>query len=157
MGAGLPELAYHLVGAPVALTFHAAFLKPSEVGTSVALHQDQALWKHDYQNAVSVWVALTPAKRGNGCLIGCPGSHERGLIPHVDIFDHPWHRGIDSLTEGLVQPVPYELDPGDALVWHRHFVHGSGRNLSADPRWGMVMVFIDRTQPELLTTDRMDF
>ncbi|MCG6122423.1 MAG: phytanoyl-CoA dioxygenase family protein [Microvirga sp.] len=155
--AHLPQLAERLVGAPVGLTFHAAFLKPAEVGTQVALHQDQALWKYDYPNAVSIWIALTPAKRRNGCLIGCPGSHDRGEIAHVDIPDHPWHPGIDWRAEGLAEPVPYELDPGDALVWHRNFVHGSGPNLSAEPRWGVVMVFVDRTQPGLRATDRADF
>lgn len=155
--AGLPDLAAGLVGAPVALTFHASFLKPAEVGTQVALHQDQALWKHDYPNAISVWVALTPARRHNGCLIGCPGSHRRGEIPHVAIPDHPWHGGVDWRAEALAEPVPYELEAGDALVWDRYFVHGSGPNLSADPRWGMVMVFVDRTRPQLRTTDRADF
>jgi ectoine hydroxylase-related dioxygenase (phytanoyl-CoA dioxygenase family) len=141
----------------VALTFHASFLKPPRVGTPVALHQDQALWKYDYPNAISVWVALTPAKRHNGCLIGCPGSHVGGAVPHAQMSDHPWHEGVDWRAAGLSEPVPYELEAGDALVWDRHFVHGSGPNLSADPRWGMVMVFIDRTQPGLRTTDRADF
>lgn len=154
---GVPRLAERLVGAPVALTFHAAFLKPAEVGTQVALHQDQALWRYDYPDAVSVWIALTPAKRRNGCLVGCPGSHRRGSIAHVEIPDHPWHPGIDWRAEGLAEPVPYELDPGDALIWHRDFVHGSGPNLSAQPRWGVVMVFVDRTRPDLRATDRADF
>lgn len=155
--AGLPGIARELVGAPTALTFHAAFLKPSEVGTRVALHQDQALWRYDYPNAISIWVALTPAKRHNGCLVGCPGSHARGGVQHVDLPDHPWHPGVVWRAEGLAEPVPYELDPGDALVWDRYFVHGSGPNQSSDPRWGMVMVFVDRTQPDLRTTDRADF
>lgn len=155
--AGLPALASRLVGAPVALTFHASFLKPAEVGTPVALHQDQALWKHDYPNAISVWVALTPARRHNGCLIGCPGSHLRGAIAHTDIPGHPWHGGIDWRSEALTEPVPYELEAGDALIWDRYFVHGSGSNHSTEPRWGMVMVFVDRTCSQLRTTDRADF
>lgn len=155
--AALPEIAQQLVGAPVALTFHACFPKPPKVGTWVALHQDQALWKYDYPNAISLWVALTPAMRHNGCLVGCPGSHARGAVPHIEMSDHPWHAGVDWRAAGLSEPVPYELEAGDALVWDRHFVHGSGPNLSADPRWGMVMVFIDRTQPDLRTTDRTDF
>lgn len=155
--AGLPGIARELVGAPPALTFHAAFLKPSEVGTPVALHQDQALWRYDYPNAVSIWVALTPAGRHNGCLVGCPGSHARGAVRHVELPDHPWHPGVLWEAEGLAEPVPYELEPGDALVWDRYFVHGSGPNRSAQPRWGMVMVFVDRSQPDLRTTDRADF
>ena len=154
---GLPEMACRFVGRPVVLTFHAAFTKPSAVGTRVALHQDQALWTHQYPGAVSVWVALTPANRHNGGLIGCPGSHRRGPITHRDEPDHPWHGGVDWRGEGLGEPVPYDLDPGDALLWHRDFVHGSGANASAESRWGVVMVFVDRTQASLHTRDRADF
>lgn len=75
--AGSPSLAERHVGAPVTLTFHAVFLKPAGVGTAVALHQDQALWEQDYPGASSLWVALKPATRANGCLIGCPGSTGR--------------------------------------------------------------------------------
>jgi ectoine hydroxylase-related dioxygenase (phytanoyl-CoA dioxygenase family) len=154
---GLPALAEQLIGSPVALTFHASFLKAPRVGTPVALHQDQALWKYDYPKAISIWVALTSAKRHNGCVVGCPGSHARGGLPHVAIANHPWHRGVDWSAEKLAEPIQYELDAGDVLVWDRYFVHGSGPNLSTDPRWGVVMVFIDRMQPQLRTTDRADF
>jgi hypothetical protein len=153
----IPDLAQQLIGTPVALTFHAAFLKPPEIGTEVVLHQDQTLWKHDYPNAISVWVAITSATRQNGCLIGCPGSHKRGAIRHSRIDSYGWHPGIDWREEDLPEPLSYELEPGDALVWNRYFVHGSGPNLSTQPRWGIVMVFVDRSPAHLRTTDRIDF
>ena len=152
----LPYLAKSLVGAPVALTFHAAFLKSARIGTPVALHQDQALWRFDYPNAVSIWLSLTSSTRHNGCLVGCPRSHKRGAIEHRDIQGHPWHQGVDWNINRLGEPIPYELEPGDALVWNRYFVHGSGANSSPNARWGIVMVFTDRTQPNLQTTDRSD-
>jgi ectoine hydroxylase-related dioxygenase (phytanoyl-CoA dioxygenase family) len=154
---GLSTIAASLVGARVTLTFQAAFLKTSQVGTAVPLHQDQALWQYTYPNAVSIWVALTSATRHNGCLVGCPGSHQRGLVPHRQTSGHSWHAGINWQNEGLAAPVPYELKPGDALAWHRYFVHGSGANHSLSPRWGVVFVFVDQTQPNLRTTDRADF
>jgi ectoine hydroxylase-related dioxygenase (phytanoyl-CoA dioxygenase family) len=153
----LPAIIQHFVGAPVSLTFHAAFLKPAKVGTQVVLHQDQALWKYDYPDAVSIWIAITPAKRHNGCLIGCPKSHTRGEVLHRKITGYPWHPGIDWRIEGLAEPVYYELEPGDALMWHRYFVHGSEPNLYSEPRWGIVMVFVNRTQRNLRTIDRADF
>src|SRR5690606_9484897 len=58
--ARIPQLAARLVGAPAALTFHAAFLKAANIGTPVALHQDQALWMHPYPSAITIWIALTP-------------------------------------------------------------------------------------------------
>ena len=153
----LPAIIRRFVKAPISLTFHAAFLKPAKMGTEVVLHQDQALWKYNYPDAVSVWIALTPAKWDNGCLIGCPKSHTHGAVLHREIPNYPWHRGIDWRIEGLSQPIYYELEPGDALIWHRYFVHGSGPNLSPVPRWGIVMVFLNRMQSDLRTVDRVDF
>lgn len=154
---GIVELARIMVGTPVALTFHAAFLKSAKVGSPVAFHQDQSLWRYEYPQAVSIWIALTDATRKNGCLMGCRRSHLRGLLPHSPVPDHPWHEGVDWRRENLCEPDHYELKPGDALVWNRYFVHGSSSNASDESRWGIVLVFVDRTLPGLQTTDRVDF
>jgi len=153
----IAEVARKLVGADVALVFHAAFLKPARAGSPVALHQDQALWRYVYPNAVSIWVALARAGADNGALLGCPRSHEAGLLPHKPISGHPWHGGVDWAAEGLAAPVRYDVSPGDALAWHRYFVHGSGPNVGEDDRWATVFVFVDRTQPGVVATDRSDF
>jgi ectoine hydroxylase-related dioxygenase (phytanoyl-CoA dioxygenase family) len=151
------DIAQIILGAPVSMIFHAAFLKPASVGTPVALHQDQFLWDRDFPNAVNIWVAITPSQIENGCLIGCPGSHKQGPLPHNAIPEHPWHPGVDWKSSGLVQPVPYTLHAGDGLAWDRWFVHGSGPNQSAAPRWGVVMAFADRAQLRSGVQDRVDF
>ena len=126
----LPTLASILVGAPVALTFHAAFLKPGGIGSAIVLHQDQALWRYDYPGAISIWATLSQSGTHNGCMVGCCGSHLRGLLIHRELPDHPWHPGIEWEAEGLQNPTPFESQAGDGLAWHRYFVHGSGPNRS---------------------------
>jgi hypothetical protein len=149
----ISSLAHQFIASDLALIFHAAFLKPARVGSAVVLHQDQALWEHSYPRAISLWIALEPAHRQNGGLIGCPGSHQFGLLRHQPVQGHSWHNGVDWRAERLEMPRNYILDPGDALVWHRYFVHGSQPNSSEHSRWGMVFVFADRRLPNFYAKD----
>jgi hypothetical protein len=151
--AGVPDLVRRIVGDNAAAVFHAAFLKPALVGTEVALHQDQALWSHEYPNAFSVWFALTPVNPANGGLFGCPGSHANGLVPHRDRPHYRWHACLDVAEDGLREPLQFDLRPGDAVVWDRYFAHGSAANTSPDDRRGMVIVFTDASKPGFRARD----
>jgi ectoine hydroxylase-related dioxygenase (phytanoyl-CoA dioxygenase family) len=144
---GVPELARQVLGDGATIVFHAAFLKPAEIGTPVAAHQDQALWSREYAGAFSLWFALTEVHRDNGGLFGCPGSHADGLIEHRDDPRYEWHPSLDLERDDLGEPVHFELDAGDAVMWDRYFVHGSAANTSAADRRGMVVVLADGADP----------
>ena len=150
---GLADLARALVPSPV-LIFHAAFLKPRRVGSHVGFHQDQALWDRVHPGAVSIWVALEESNAGNGALKGFPGSHTGGEIEHAESEDHPWHPVIDVERAGLGQPRDLSVGAGDAVAWHRYFVHGSGPNRSDSDRRGMVMVFASEAHGPVIEPDR---
>lgn len=152
---GAPEVATQLLGERATLIFHAAFLKPGQVGSEVALHQDQALWSRQYPGAFSIWFALSEVTEENGCLVGCPGSHAGGEIPHRDRPGYRWHASLDAAEDGLGSPASITLRPGDAAMWDRYFVHGSRPNRSGRDRRGMVMVFADGGAPGFEPTDRM--
>lgn len=145
------DLAGHILGPEATLILHAAFLKPAHFGSATPPHQDQALWGIDYPRAVSVWVAIDPATRENGCLQLYPGSHLLGELPHPAAAGG--HPRVD------VSRVPIDaretpLRPGDAAVWHRYMLHASEPNRSARNRWGMVMVFADGAAPGFDAYDR---
>jgi ectoine hydroxylase-related dioxygenase (phytanoyl-CoA dioxygenase family) len=150
---GVPELARQVLGDSATIVFHAAFLKPAEIGTPVAAHQDQALWSREYPGAFSLWFALTEVRRDNGGLFGCPGSHVAGLIEHQEDPRYVWHPSLDLERDNLGEPVHFELDAGDAVMWDRYFVHGSAANTSADDRRGMVVVFADGGDPRFDARD----
>lgn len=151
--AGVPELAREVLGDSATIVFHAAFLKPAEIGTPIAPHQDQALWSHEYPSAFSLWFALTDVRRQNGGLYGCPGSQMRGLIPHRDDPRYVWHPSLDLEHDALGKPVQFELKAGDAVMWDRYFVHGSGSNDSPRDRRGMVVVLADGGHPRFSARD----
>jgi len=139
--AGLLRLGAALVPGRPAVVFHAAFLKPAG-GSAVALHQDQALWNYDYPGAATLWIALSRCTRDNGCLVLRPGSR-RALLAHQPDPAHPWHPSIPLDADGLGPPLEVPMEQGDALAWRRFLPHSSGPNAGAQPRLGMVLVFVD--------------
>lgn len=151
--AGIADLAQKVIGEQAAVVFHAAFLKPAQVGTPVALHQDQALWSYEYPNAFGVWFALTAVSPENGGLFGCPASHASGCVPHRDRPEYTWHPSLDVAEDGLNEPVQFVLEPGDGVMWHRCFAHGSAANTSANDRRGMVAVLADARRPGFQAKD----
>ena len=151
--AGIPALAEAVLGGGAAIVFHAAFLKPARIGTPTPLHQDQALWRHEYPGAFSVWFALTDVSPANGGLHGCPGSHRAGTRPHADRPEYPGHPSLDAVADGLGEPRQFDLVPGDAVMWDRNFAHGSAANTSDGDRRGMVVVLADASVPGFRSRD----
>jgi hypothetical protein len=149
---GLFELARNLVYKKTTLIFHAAFMKPSSIGSQVGFHQDQALWDYEYPRAISIWVALSSSRVANGCLIGYPGSHKLGLVPHR--ASGSWHPTIPVSAVDLAKPVFIEMDAGDVAWWHRYFIHGSGPNRSNVDRRGMVLVFANADDKNFCARDK---
>ncbi len=149
---GLFDLVSGLLNHQATLINHAAFIKQPG-GSAVVPHQDQALWPFDYPDAISCWIALTPATTDNGCMRVWPESHHLKQLDHREQFGDGWHHGCD--TSALHQhSIPVSLQTGDALIWHRHLVHSSPANDSNTNRIGMVFVFADRSKTGFKAIDK---
>ncbi len=123
-------------------------LKDAKVGGAWAWHQDYGYW---YQNGIlqplltSVFVAVDPCTRANGCLQVIRNSHRCGRINHVLTGEQA---GADKehVEELLKRPdqfplVHVEMDPGDALFFHANLLHRSDQNTSDNPRWSMICCY----------------
>ena len=120
-------------------------MKDPRVGGAWAWHQDYGYW---YQNGVleplltSVFIAVDPCTRENGCLQVVRGSHHCGRIDHVLTGDQA---GADRerVEEVLKRkPLDYvEMDPGDALFFHCNLLHRSDQNRCDRPRWAMICCY----------------
>ena len=120
-------------------------MKDARVGGAWAWHQDYGYW---YQNAVltpnlvSVFIAVDPATRENGCLQVLKGSHHCGRIDHVLTGDQA---GADPERVEQIQKrteLEYvEMAPGDALFFHSNLLHRSDQNRSPHPRWSMICCY----------------
>ena len=120
-------------------------LKDPKVGGAWAWHQDYGYW---YQNGLlfplvaSVFIAVDPARKANGCLQVIRGSHHAGRVNHVLTGDQAGadRERVDELLKRL-ELVYVEMDPGDALFFHGNLLHRSDRNTSDDSRWSMICCY----------------
>ena len=120
-------------------------MKDARVGGAWAWHQDYGYW---YQNGVlaplltSIFIAVDPATKENGCLQVIPGSHALGRIDHVLTGDQA---GADrERVEAILARLPLlhvAMEPGDALYFHANLLHRSDRNESENPRWSMICCY----------------
>lgn len=126
---------------PVAC-FRAMFMnKPSHQGTKLPWHQD-AWTDLDRQPLITLWTALDPATKANGCVEAIPGSHKNGLI-------NPSH-GSGFLTDEQVaehckpEKVVYlELEPGAVVLLHNWLLHSSDVNRTEVSRRGFSVCYMD--------------
>jgi hypothetical protein len=122
--------------------FRAMFMnKPSGRGTKLPWHQDA--WNYlDRQPLITVWTALDPATRENGCVEAIPGSHRNGLV-------NPTHMSgflTDEQAEELCRAedeVFLELEPGEAVLLHNWLMHSSDVNRTDVSRRGFSVCYMD--------------
>jgi ectoine hydroxylase len=93
----------------------------------------------------SVFIAVDPCTRENGCLQVIRNSHHCGRINHVLTGDQA---GADRerVEELLKRPgrfplVHVEMSPGDALFFHPNLLHRSDQNRSERSRWAMICCY----------------
>lgn len=122
--------------------------KEPKVGGAWEWHQDYGYW---YQNGclfpdlASVFIALEPATRENGCLQLLKGSHRMGRVEHGRYGSQSGAdpERVDAAMQRL-EKVYCEMAPGDAVYFHGNTLHSSDANLSDKPRWGLICCYNTR-------------
>ncbi len=71
------DLVTPLLGPDIALFSSHLICKPAGHGQRVPWHEDSAYWKGqlDPMEVATVWLAIDPSRRENGCMRVVPGSH----------------------------------------------------------------------------------
>jgi len=137
-----------ILGNPLRLYASQVFAKPAYVGTTVPSHQDMPYWPFEPYELVSAWIALDDSTIENGCVRHLAGSHKLGILPHapsgvvgnsLSVIDDP---RLKALSE-----CPVEVRRGSCILHHCLTVHRSEPNRSANPRRGLIYVYMsDRVQ-----------
>jgi ectoine hydroxylase-related dioxygenase (phytanoyl-CoA dioxygenase family) len=81
--APMPEIldaVEQLIGANIIVWGSALFCKKGRAGKPTFWHQDGTYWPMRPLAACSVWIAIDPSTRANGCLCIIPGSHKAGRV-----------------------------------------------------------------------------
>ena len=117
---------------PISLFRAMFFNKPARTGSRLPWHQDR--WNDISPDPlITVWTALDPATKENGCLQIVPGSHRHGLINPT----HPSGFLSKAQAAAICTPdriVYVELEPGEVVLLHNYLLHASDGNKSAQSR-----------------------
>ena len=113
-------------------------MKRPKVGGAWDWHQDYGYW-YDlgclFPLMASVFIAVDPSTRENGCLEVLRGSHHLGRLDHGKVGTQ---KGADMrrVEEAMkvLEHVYVEQAPGDALFFHSNLLHTSGQNRSDTSR-----------------------
>ena len=120
-------------------------MKDPKVGGAWAWHQDYGYWYHNgvlFPLLTSVYIAVDPATRENGCMQVVKRSHDLGRIEHFLTGEQAGadRARVDEILKKL-ELVYVEMEPGDGLFFHSNLLHRSDRNRSNNPRWAMICCY----------------
>lgn len=127
--ARLTEVLTSLIGPNVQLHHNKMFIKPPERGSPFPMHQDYAYFPHKGNSMTAAILHLDDAPDAKGCVRVYPGSHRLGPMAAIGQDHH-----VDPDRFPLDAAVPVEAKAGDLLLFNYLTVHGSGLNVSDEPR-----------------------
>jgi ectoine hydroxylase-related dioxygenase (phytanoyl-CoA dioxygenase family) len=110
-------------------------------GKTVSWHQDASYWPLTPSKAVTVWLAIDDADRGNACMKYIPGSHRYGHLTYK-MSETDENNVLDQTVvnaEGIGEPVYVELQAGEASIHADLLLHGSDANTSDRRRCGLTL------------------
>lgn len=127
-----------LLGGPVYHYHSKLTMKRPRVGGAWDWHQDYGYWYNNgclFPDMASVFIAIDPSRRANGCLEVLRGSHLMGRLDHGRVGGQTG-ADMDRVREAMkvLDHVYCEMDPGDALFFHSNTLHSSSQNVSDQSR-----------------------
>lgn len=142
------ERVAELIGDDVILWGCQIFCKPGGDGLETPWHQDGHYWPIRPLATCTVWVALDPSTRENGCLRVIPGSHrDRALLPHLreEREDVVLNQRTEDSAFDAGTAVDIELEPGQMSMHDVYMIHGAAANRSPRRRAGVAIRYMPST------------
>ncbi|HEY1793678.1 MAG TPA: phytanoyl-CoA dioxygenase family protein [Opitutaceae bacterium] len=137
-----------ILGPDIALFSTHFICKPKGNGKRVPWHEDSAYWKGQIEpmEVCTVWLAIDPSSRVNGCMMVIPRTHVEGRAGFSD-YDPVDTRAsvfsteiVESQRDGEKR-VYLELEPNQCSLHDARIQHGSEPNTSSVRRCGWTLRF----------------
>ena len=119
------------------------FCKMPGDGKTVSWHQDASYWPLTPSKAVTMWLAIDDADRGNACMRFIPGTQVLGHLTYK-LSETDASNVLNQTVpevEKYGEPVYVELKAGEASVHSDLLLHGSEANTSTRRRCGLTLRF----------------
>ena len=139
----LTGAAADIIGPNVQLHHTKMFIKPPEKGSPFPMHQDYPYFTHQNHSMIAAIIHFDESSIEKGCVRVYPKSHKLGPLAvvksgglHLDFEKWP----VDKAT-------PCEAEAGDVLFFSYLTIHGSGLNVSKEPRTTVLIQMRDPADP----------
>ncbi|WP_083686620.1 phytanoyl-CoA dioxygenase family protein [Rhodoferax koreense] len=142
------DMVEQLIGPDIILWGCHVFCKPAGDGQETPWHQDGHYWPIRPLANVTVWVALDPSTRENGCLRVIPGSH-KAQVTHAHLKEDREDLVLSQRTDTSAfdenDAVDLELQPGQMSMHEVYMIHGAEVNRSTQRRAGVALRYMPGT------------
>ncbi len=143
------DLVQPILGPDLALFSSHFICKPKGNGQRVPWHEDSHYWINmiDPMEVVTVWIAIDPSLKENGCMNIIPRTHTTGKQGFSDYDDvEPgtavFADEIKAVQRDPSKALPIELQPNQCSLHDGRIIHGSAPNTSDIRRCGYTMRYI---------------
>lgn len=137
-----------ILGHDLALFSTHFICKPKGNGKRVPWHEDSFYWKGmlSPMEVCTVWLAIDPSTRENGCMMVIPKTHLTGFkgfseYDDVDASQNVFSTEIKPVLRDETKKVFIELAPNECSLHDSRIMHGSEPNLSQIRRCGWTLRF----------------
>ncbi len=137
-----------IIGSDIALFSTHFICKPKGNGKRVPWHEDSAYWKNQINpmEVVTVWLAIDPSLKENGCMMVIPTTHRTGRQGFSDY--NPVDQAKNVFANEIVKEqreddkrVYLVLQPNQCSLHNARTMHGSEPNTSNKRRCGWTLRF----------------
>lgn len=146
------DLVEPIVGPDIALFSTHFICKPKGNGKRVPWHEDSAYWRGamDPMEVCTMWLAIDPSTRENGCMMVIPRSHREGHAGYsdyenVDAAKNVFGTEIVRAHRDDARRVHVELQANQCSLHDARIQHGSEPNTSSLRRCGWTLRFCPTT------------
>jgi ectoine hydroxylase-related dioxygenase (phytanoyl-CoA dioxygenase family) len=155
------DLVEPIIGPNIALWSSHFICKDPYKGRATPWHEDSAYWKgrlSKYDKIVTVWLALDPSSKENGCMRVIPGSQVNGFSEYeeVDTKKNLFASRIKQSDVDESKAVYFELEPGQCSLHDSRIIHGATANTSPYRRCGYTMRYFS-TDTKVISENNPDF
>jgi hypothetical protein len=151
------DLVEPIVGPDIALFSSHFICKPKGNGKRVPWHEDSHYWSRMLSpvDVVTVWLAIDPSSKENGCMYVIPRTHNTGRQGFSDYDDlRPgeavFNDEIKASQRDMTRAIPIELAPNQCSLHDGRIIHGSEPNTSSIRRCGYTMRYVSTRVRDLL-------
>jgi ectoine hydroxylase-related dioxygenase (phytanoyl-CoA dioxygenase family) len=137
-----------LIGPNIGLWSSHFIVKEPRTGKRTPWHEDSAYWEgrfDRYDDIVTLWLAMEPSTRENGCMGVIPGTHRNGFSEYeeIDTSHEIFKTEISGDKIDESKAVWFELQPNYYSLHDSRIIHGANENGSDTRRTGYTMRYFN--------------